>query len=300
MQRSDFRARIYHPEDLERLREARRVAFTRPVPFENEIRLLSKDGNYRAFLFRYKPLLDEAGTIDRWFMAALDIEDRKRAEDALARQAAVRADVSAAFSKPIHLQEILRGCTEAIVRHLDAAFARVWMLSKDESTLELQASAGMYTRLDGSYSRIPVGDLKVGLIAREKKAHFTNDVMNDPRVKDKGWAQSNGMVAFAGYPLVVEDRLIGVVALFARRPLSESILDTLASVAGTIAQGIERKRAEQAVREREHEARLIVNSIPGLVATLTPTGEVESVNEQVLAYSGRTLEELKQWVTSDI
>jgi GAF domain-containing protein len=50
------------------------------------------------------------------------------------------------------------------------------------------------------------------------------------------------MVAFAGYPLVVEDRLIGVMALFARRRLSESILDTLASVADTIAQGIERKR----------------------------------------------------------
>jgi PAS domain S-box-containing protein len=87
LQTRRFRARIYHPEDLERLRGARRVAFTRPVPFENEIRLLGKDGNYRAFLFRYKPLLDEAGTIDRWYMAALDIEDRKRAEDALARQA---------------------------------------------------------------------------------------------------------------------------------------------------------------------------------------------------------------------
>jgi GAF domain-containing protein len=86
------------------------------------------------------------------------------------------------------------------------------------------------------------------LIAREKKAHLTNDVMNDPRVNDKGWAQDNGMVAFAGYPLLVEDRLIGVVALFARRPLSESILDTLASVADTIAQGIERKRAEEALR----------------------------------------------------
>src|SRR5262249_26153284 len=120
-----------------------------------------------------------------------------------------------------------------------------------EKILELQASAGMYTRLDGSYSRIPVGDLKVGLIAREKKAHLTNDVMNDPRVSDKGWAQYNGMVAFAGYPLVVEDRLIGVMALFPRRPLSESILDTLASVADAIAQGIERKRAEAELRRSE-------------------------------------------------
>jgi len=249
LQTEGFRARIYHPEDLERLREARCLAFTRPVPFDNEIRILGKEGNYRAFLFRYKPLLDEAGKIDRWYMAAFDIEDRKRAEDALVRQAGVRADVSAAFSKPIHLGEILRGCTEAIVRHLDAAFARIWTISKDESMLELQASAGMYTRLDGSYSRIPVGDLKVGLIAREKKAHFTNDVLNDPRVNNKDWAENNGMVAFAGYPLLVEDRLVGVVALFARHTLSESILDTLASVADTLAQGIERKRAEEELKQ---------------------------------------------------
>src|SRR5262249_416360 len=154
---------------------------------------------------------------------------RKRAEEALLRQAGVRADVSTAFSKPTHLGEILHGCTDAIVRHLDAAFARIWMLNNDESMLELQASAGMYTRLDGSYSRIPVGDLKVGWIAREKKAHLTNDVMNDPGVQDKAWAKDNGMVAFAGYPLIVEDRLIGVVALFARDSLSESTLDTLGS-----------------------------------------------------------------------
>jgi PAS domain S-box-containing protein len=302
LQTEGFRARIYHPEDLERLREARRLAFTRPVPFDNEIRIRGKDGNYRAFLFRYKPLLDEGGKIDRWYMAALDIEDRKRAEDALARQAAVRADVSAAFSKPIHLQEILRGCTEAIVRHLDAAFARIWTLSKDESMLELQASAGMYTRLDGSYSRIPVGDLKVGWIAREKKAHLTNDVMNDSRVHDKGWAQDNGMVAFAGYPLLVEDRLIGVVALFARRTLSESILDTLASVADIIAQGIERKRAEEALRnalyeiqKSESKLRQVIDAIPALAWCNLPDGPNEFLNKGWHEYTGLSAEESHGW-----
>jgi PAS domain S-box-containing protein len=251
VQKEDFRTRFYHPDDWERLREELKDALNRPRQFEYELRALSNAGEYRWFLVRCNPLLDEQGRIDRWYVAAFDIEDRKRAEDALIRQAGVRADVSAAFSQPIDLAQILRGCTEALVRHLDAAFARIWTLSKDESMLELQASSGMYTRLDGSYSRIPVGDLKVGLIAREKHAHLTNDVMNDPRVHDKGWARDNGMVAFAGYPLLVEDRLIGVVALFSRRTLSESILDTLASIADTIAQGIERKRAETALRRSE-------------------------------------------------
>src|SRR5918996_1320923 len=45
--------------------------------------------------------------------------------------------------------------------------------------------------------------------------------------------------------------------------------------------------------------RLIVETIPGLVAVMTPEGEVEHVNRQVLEYFGRTLEELKQWGTSD-
>ncbi len=226
--------------------------------------------------------------------AASDIEDRKRAEDTLLRQAGVRADVSAAFSKPIELGEILRGCAEAIVRHLDAAFARIWTLSKDETTLELQASAGMYTRLDGSYSRVPVGDLKVGLIAQKKQAHFTNDVLNDPRVHDKDWAKDNGMVAFAGYPLVVEDRLIGVLALFARSPLPESILDTLASVADTIAQGIERKRAEEALRTSERNLSLTIETIPTLIQVSRPDGTVLSVNQAVLDYYGVTLQEMQR------
>jgi PAS domain S-box-containing protein len=61
----------------------------------------------------------------------------------------------------------------------------------------------------------------------------------------------------------------------------------------------ERKRAELALRESEREARLIVETIPGLVAVMTPAGQVEHVNRQVVEYFGRTLEELKQWGTTD-
>jgi PAS domain S-box-containing protein len=61
----------------------------------------------------------------------------------------------------------------------------------------------------------------------------------------------------------------------------------------------ERRRAEVAVRESERNARLIVDSIPGLVAILTPAGDVETANKQLLEYCGRTLEELKQWGASD-
>ena len=247
---------MLHPEDLTHLMDKWRASWL----LENRSRwkhvFAGLDGKYRWFLLRAVPLRDELGNIVRWYGTSTDIEDRKQAEEirtAQARQAGVRADVSAALSKPADSGEILHGCTEAIVRHLDAAFARIWTLNKEKNILELQASAGMYTHLDGPHSRIPVGKLKIGLIAEEKKPHLTNDVVNDPRVSDKAWAQNEGIVSFAGYPLIVQDRAVGVMAMFARQRLSSATLDTLALVADSIAQGIERKRTEEALRKAQGE-----------------------------------------------
>ena len=245
-----------HDEDSTELVDTWRAAVATGEPFEAEARLRRADGEYRWFLFRAVPLRDELGNIIQWYGTNTDIEDRKQAEEirtAQGRQAGVRADVSAALSKPAHSGEFLRGSAEAIVRHLGAAFARIWTLNKEKSMLELQASAGRYTHLDGPHSRIPIGKLKIGLIAQEKKPYLTNDVMNDPRVTDKAWAQNEGMVSFAGYPLVVQDRVVGVMAMFARQRLSAATLDTLASVADSIAQGIERKRAEEELHKAQSE-----------------------------------------------
>jgi PAS domain S-box-containing protein len=61
----------------------------------------------------------------------------------------------------------------------------------------------------------------------------------------------------------------------------------------------ERRRAEDALRESEPLASLIVDNIPGLVALPSTDGEVEFVNGRIIEYTGRALEELKQWGTSD-
>jgi PAS domain S-box-containing protein len=61
----------------------------------------------------------------------------------------------------------------------------------------------------------------------------------------------------------------------------------------------ERKRVEEALRESEQSARSAIDGIAGLVAILTPNGEIETVNRQVSEYFGRSLEELKNWGTTD-
>jgi len=198
-----------------------------------------------------------------------DISERKQAEElraAHARQIAVRADVSMAFGKEESLKTILGECSEAIVRHLDAAFARIWTLSDDGRMLELQASAGMYTHLDGPHSEIPMGQFKIGMIAQERKPHLTNDVLNDPRISNRAWAEKEGMASFAGYPLSVGDRTIGVMAMFSRKQLTPDTTETLASGADLIAQGIERKRAQEALQITQAEL--------ARVSRLTTMGEL--------------------------
>jgi PAS domain S-box-containing protein len=198
--------------------------------------------------------------------------------DEFIRTAALAADVGVALTQGVSLRDMLCGCTDALVKRLDAAFARIWTLAEGENVLELQASSGIYTHLDGPHARVPVGQFKIGLIAEERKAHLTNAVVGDERVGDQDWAAREGMVAFAGYPLVVADRLVGVMAMFARRPLSGVVLDAMASVANGVALGIERKRAEENLRRQLAFTQALTASLGEGVYALDRDGQLTFMN----------------------
>jgi len=78
-----FLVRAFHPEDIDRVRDERRVGLLEGVPFELEMRSLFKNGQYRWQLIQYNPLKDERGQIIRWYATATDIDDRKRTEERL-------------------------------------------------------------------------------------------------------------------------------------------------------------------------------------------------------------------------
>jgi PAS domain S-box-containing protein len=90
----DLRARFVHPEDLGRVHDERRQGLSGSVPFEIEHRLRHKDGQYRWFVVRYHPLLDDQGLIVRWYASGTDIDDRKRAEQRMRNEnLALREDI---------------------------------------------------------------------------------------------------------------------------------------------------------------------------------------------------------------
>ncbi|MDQ3913119.1 MAG: PAS domain S-box protein [Actinomycetota bacterium] len=285
---------LVHPDDVERALSRFAEIVARPgvhPPFE--FRVLHKDGSWRYLEHVVNNLLDDTA-LNAVVVNSRDVTERKRGEEEKTRQAceaALRADVGTALAGGGSLQDILKRCTEAIVCHLDAAFARIWTLNEVDSVLELQASAGIYTHTHGAHSRVPLGKLnKIGLIAEERLPHLSNSVSSDERLSEKEWAEREGMVAFAGYPLVVEERLVGVVAMFSREELAEDTLEALGSVADVIAKGIERKQAEKRLRDTEARYRTLVESIPAItyMQEIDDTSHSVYVSpqvEEILGYS---------------
>ncbi|MFN0108101.1 MAG: PAS domain S-box protein [Blastocatellia bacterium] len=237
------------------------------LPNEHEWTYIRKDGTRVPVSLSVTALRDGEGDINGFIGLASDITQRKQSEQLQARlnrQAALRADVGAALTDETNtLQQMLQQCSEAVVEHLDAAYARIWLLNEAGDVLELQSSAGMHTNVNDPQAKVPVGQFRIGKIAEEKAPHLTNDVPNDPHVGDREWAEREGMQAFAGYPLMLGERLVGVMAMFSRQKLEADTLNALALIADTIVHGVERKRAEderQTLLDREHEARMVAEN----------------------------------------
>ena len=229
-----------------------------------------------------------------------DISQHKSAEQALldrAKLASLSADVGTSLTASLTLQEMLQGCACAVVARLDAAFARIWTLNVAEQVLELQASAGMYTHLNGPHGRVPVGKFKIGLIAQERKPHLTNHVVGDPRVGDQMWAKREGMIAFAGYPLMIADEIVGVLAMFSRRPLSDTDFEGMATVAKGIALGIARQRGVEALRDRAEQLASLAAALERSNRELDQFAYVASHD---LKAPLRGIANLSQWLEEDL
>jgi transcriptional regulator with GAF, ATPase, and Fis domain len=103
--------------------------------------------------------------------------------------------------------------------------ARVWL--DKGGILELVASAGLSERLDGTHSRVAVGSKKIGEIAESRTRYCTNDLAGNPRFSDQQWIRENRLQTFGGYPLLFGDQLLGVLAVFGTRPMTEEDLERL-------------------------------------------------------------------------
>jgi len=186
--RSDFRARVFHPGDLERVRDQRQAALANGVPFEFELRALSRHGQYRWFLTRYKPFHDEHGRLVRWYATGTDIDDRKRAEDRTRNEnVALREDIvrSSMFEEIVGSSDALRTMVTQIAK-VAPTDSTVLIQGETGTGKELIARAihNRSRRAGRAFIRVNCAAMPLSLIASElfghEKGAFTGALQRRP------------------------------------------------------------------------------------------------------------------------
>jgi len=250
-----------HPDDLERVIAELTHAMTTGTAFESELRYRRGDGLFRWSQTRILPARDAEGRITRWYGLITDIDDRKRAEEALRE-------------------------------------------SEYEARLTLNSIPGMVglTSPNGNLEMVSQQALEFfGKTIEELNEWGTNDTIHPEDLPGVIEAFTRAITTGRPYEFPARfKRADGVYRWLQDRgsPLRDRNGDIVRWYL-LITDIDDQKRAEEALRESEHQSRLIVDSIPGLIAVLDTSGEVERVNQPLLDYLGRPLEELRQWAVDD-
>jgi PAS domain S-box-containing protein len=170
-----YLARAWHPDDVDRALDERNAGLSKGLPFDSEMRLLFKNGQYRWQLVQYDPLKDERGQIIRWYATVTDIDDRKKTEERLRNENVVlreEIDRSSMFeeivgsSKP--MTQVLR-----TVEKVAPSDSTVLILGETGTGKELIARAlhRRSKRANRAFIRVNCAAIPQSLIASELFGH---------------------------------------------------------------------------------------------------------------------------------
>ena len=248
--------RTCHPDDLDRILEERRLGLSKGGPFELEMRLSPENGEYRWHLSQYNPLKDESGKVIRWYVTATDIDDRKRAQNALQRT-------------QFYLNEGQR------VAHLGS-----WAFNGagfDYWSPELFQIHG----LDPS-GKPPSVEEYLDLVHPEDREYMRQGILK-MLTDHLGFDFTKRIVRPDGKIRYV--RCVG-------RPLADSA--TFRGFVGTAMDVTEQEELIQKLRQSEQDLRTITDTIRQPIVVLTPDGTTLYANRVALENSGLTADEVKE------
>jgi PAS domain S-box-containing protein len=268
---------IIHPDDRDIFVHHRHDYAEKGLSDEIDFRITKADGEIRWIGHICRPIHDQQGVFLGTRGSNRDITVRKRFETQIIELGSLKERLIATLS----LTEKLTIITDSIVTIFGADFARIWQIKEGDlcekgcmnaalkdgtaicreqaHCLHLIASSGRYTHSDGNHRRVPMGCYKIGRIASGDESRFvTNDVTHDPRVHNNAWAESLGLVSFAGFRILSNEGVpIGVLALFSKHAIHSVEAGLLADLANYTSQVILSASIQEAVLANETKYRVM-------------------------------------------
>jgi PAS domain S-box-containing protein len=250
-----------HPDDVDPTLRAWSRSIATGQPYDHQCRLRRSDGIYRWFSAHGQAAWDGDGRVTRWYGLITDIEDRKRAEEALkSSEERHRVIVEAANDAVISMDEngYILLANPSTMRMFGYELAEI--LGRPLTILMPESMRKLH---ENGYKRyLATGERHLNWHGVEVTAQRKNG-QEFPVEVSFGEMTSEGRQIFTGFI----------------RDISE------------------KKKAEETLRASEQSLRLIVDSIPGMVFNMTSQGEFDLANRQFLEYTGKTLQEMKNWQT---
>ena len=189
--------------------------------------------------------------------------------------------ISKAITSDLYLEDILKLIVSLTATVMNAKICALWLLDEDTKTLKIRATQA----LSEEYLKeraIKVGEGIVGLAAQEKKAMVISDVSKDNRYKQKELAEKEGFVSMLSVPMMVKDRVVGVVNVYTVEPykFNKMDIDLLSTVSNQAAVAIENTElmVKTKVIQEELETRKKVEKAKGILMKEQDMTEEEAFN----------------------
>ncbi|MEM9772210.1 MAG: ATP-binding protein [Cyanobacteria bacterium P01_D01_bin.73] len=246
--------RYVHPVDRPAVQQVMGQAIATPAmpAYLSGYRVRHADGSWCMFNATVTALLED-NTVQGLVVNCYDIREREQTERALmerSRLAELEAEIGRTLAAGGALATVLETCCQKVSQYLPARFVRVWQYDPNTQLLNMCASAGQHSFTVDFPGRIPMGIGVVGQLARRRRSQVTHQVLEDIPAVEREWFRREGIAAFAGFPLVSEDSLVGVLVVMTGQRLMAVERNVLAWMTHAFAVAIDRDRARRALLSR--------------------------------------------------
>ncbi len=302
---------VLHPDEVEVKLERWAESLRTGTAFEIEYRLRQFDGQYRWHLGRALPFRDPSGQIVSWFGTSTNIEAQKQAEQALResqlaleqRVAERTAELTRAITEHKRAEEEvsllhtiimevaaapdLTASLEVVLRRVCEktgwAIGQAWIVHDDGQCLECSPAwfsmvAGLERfRAVSDATRFCPGEGLPGRVWASGQPAWIRDVTLDPNFPRAAAAREVGLRGALGIPIVAAGKVVAVIEFFVQelRDEDERLTKVIATVAAELDLVLERKKAEDALREQEAMLRLSFERTQDLAGRLIIAQETE-------------------------